>query len=302
MEHAWRVEEIDKWPLALEHGEPQTMDEPLGTKEKFWVRAADGQEFLFKYARVSHGRTMNEDWVEWAVHRLAMLLSIPTAIAIPALHYGRRGVLSRSILAPGDRLIHGNELLARSDPEYDTQVARENSRYTVEAVHDALDGIAPPPSCPAPIRTAFDAWAGYLVLDALVAGRDRHHENWAMIDRDGQLHLAPSFDHGNALGSQEPDSKAQTLTDDDAKLTAWARRGRSHHFAGRPRLVSLASAALDTADPGTREYWRSALAEVTDAEIVSLLRQVPEQYLSDIGRTFRVKLLIHNRERLLHGD
>ncbi|WP_182358837.1 hypothetical protein [Tomitella gaofuii] len=194
MEHAWRVEAIDEWPLAPDHSEPQIADEPLGTKEKFWVRAADGQEFLFKYARVSQGRTMGEDWAEWAVHRLATMLSIPTAATIPALHNGRRGVHSRSILSPGERLIHGNELLARIDSDYDTQVPRHNSRYTVEAVHDALAGIGAPRACPAPIRTAFDAWAGYL------------------------------------------------------------------------------------------------------------MRQVPPEYLLATGRIFRVKLLIHNRERILHGD
>lgn len=46
-----------------------------------------------------------------AVHELATMLSVPTATAFSALHNGRRGVLSLSLLAPGGRLIHENELL-----------------------------------------------------------------------------------------------------------------------------------------------------------------------------------------------
>lgn len=301
MGHAWRVEAVDDWTMTPEVDQPRTTEEPLGTKEKFWVLAPDDRRYLFKYARVRHGRTMGEDWVEWAVHELATLLSVPAATAIPALHNGRRGVLSLSVLALGDRLIHGNELLARADPEYDSQIARQNPRYTVEAVHNALTGVAAPSSCPPPIRTAFDAWAGYLMLDAWVAGRDRHHENWAVIDHTGQLRLAPSFDHGNALGFQEPESAVQVLAADEEKLNRWAQRGRSHHFGGKPSLIHVASSALGLAGDSVREHWLGALAAVTNHDVESVLAKIPTEYVSEAGRTFRVKLLHQNQERILHG-
>lgn len=303
MDHQWRVEAVDHWSMTPDSGGPRTTDEPLGTKEKFWVRAPDGNRYLFKYARVRQGRTMGEDWVEWVVHKLATLLSIPTATAIPALHDGRRGVLSLSVLAPGDRLIHGNELLARSDPEYDSLIQRQNPRYTIEAVLKALSGISAPVFFrQPPISTAFDMWAGYLMLDAWVAGRDRHHENWAAIEHAGTLRLAPSFDHGNALGFQEPEAKAQTLTEDDLAVKRWAERGRSHHFSGKPSLIYLASTALDLAGHDVREHWLNALRNVADDDIESVLAAVPPAYMSELGRTFRVKLLRLNRERILHGD
>lgn len=302
MTHEWRIEVVDEWASTPDSEPPRTTDEPLGTKEKFWVRAPDNNRYLFKYARVRHGRTMGEDWVEWAVHELATLLSIPTATAIPALHGGRRGVLSLSVLTAGDRLIHGNEILARADPDYDSEITRQNARYTVNAVHDALDGVAAPLSCRPPIRTAFDAWAGYLMLDAWVAGRDRHHENWAAIEHDGELRLSPSFDHGNALGFQEPESNVQRLAEDDASIAQWARHGRSHHFSGRPALVHLASTALALTSDEVREHWHGRLASPTDHDVMSVLAQVPSAYLSESGRIFRTKLLHLNRERILHGD
>lgn len=274
----------------------------MGTKEKFWVSGPDGEQYLFKYARVKHGRTMGEDWVEWAVHELASLLTVPTATAIPALHNGRRGVLSLSVLHPGELLIHGNELLARVDPDYDSMNSRQNDRYTVEAVRSALDGIAAPDDCRDPVRSAFDAWVGYLMLDAWVAGRDRHHENWAAIESSGSLRLAPSFDHGNALGFQEPQDRLHALAAGGTALGTWAQRGRSHHFKGKPGLVDLARSALDLASTDVREFWLAALADTADHEVESVLAMVPDTHLSDPGRTFAVKLLHLNKERILRGD
>lgn len=303
MRSRWRVETIDEWmPSSSSDTQIQIADEPLGTKEKFWVEAPDGNAYLFKYARVRHGRVMGEDWVEWAVHELATLLSIPTATAIPARHNGRRGVLSRSVLSAGDRLIHGNELLAGIDPEYDSQVPRRNPRYTVEAVHTALAGLSAPTACRPPIRSAFDAWAGYLMLDAWVAGRDRHHENWAAIKQGDVLRLAPSFDHGNALGFQVPEPEVQALAVDDVRLAQWVRRGRSHHFCGKPSLVHLATAALHLAADEVRSYWLDKLTSLSTADIELVIGSVPSEYLSDAGRMFRKQLLCLNRERIIHGD
>ncbi|MEP9395141.1 hypothetical protein ABLE94_23180 [Gordonia sp. VNK1] len=302
MHREWRVEVVDDWVSDADGAQLRTADEPLGTKEKFWVRAPNGVRYLFKYARVRQGRTMGEDWVEWAVHELATLLSVPTATAIPAVHNGRRGVLSHSVLAADDRLIHGNELLARADPAYDSQAERENPGYTVQTVRVALEDIGAPIACRSPITTAFEAWAGYLMLDAWVAGRDRHHENWAVIEHVGQLNLSPSFDHGNALGFQEPESKLSELADNDDLLARWARRGRSHHFGGRPSLVHLAVAALDLVNDEVREYWLGKLADLDDHDITSVFAGISPEYLSEEGRTFRVKLLHLNREGILHGD
>lgn len=295
----WRVESIDEWGPPDAAAELETADEPMGTKEKFWVRSPDGREVLFKFARVRHGRTMGEDWVEWVVHQLASLLAIPTAVAIPALYESRRGVLSFSVLAPGERLIHGNELLASSDSDYDSATSRRNPGYTVDAVFEALRGVSAPQGSAPVIRTAFDAWAGYLLLDAWVAGRDRHHENWAAIEQAGQLRLAPSFDHGNALGFQEPEPEVESLARDSERLMRWVERGRSPHFAGRPSLVNLALDALERIDAGARAYWLGALTEVSDREVESVFARVPTSYLSEPGRTFRVKLLQVNRERIL---
>ena len=75
--------------------------------------------------------------------------------------------------------MHGNELLAAAIYGYDKSALRHNQQYSLANIKKALDGYsAPAPYAGAP---AFDWFAGYLMMDALVAGRDRHYENWGVI-------------------------------------------------------------------------------------------------------------------------
>lgn len=168
------------------------------------------------------------------VSTLAALIGVPTATTIPARFDGRRGVLSRSVVASHETLVHGNELLAR-----------------------------------------------------------------AAILHDGQSRLAPSYDHGNALGFQESERKVVALGADDDQLAAWLRRGNSHHFAGKPSLVAVAVEALSRATPSARRYWLDRLLKVQVADVKATIDQVPASLMSEPGRRFRVRLLVHNRERIL---
>lgn len=278
-------------------------EEPLGTKDKFWVQEGDGTKWLFKFAREKHGVVRGEDWAEWLVHGLANLMDVPTACVRPATSSGRRGIISRSVVTSDQRLEHGNELLAQADRAYDVEAARRNEGYTVAAVRTSLDGVgAPPLDHDLAQLSGFDVWAGYLVLDAWVAGRDRHHENWGVVSDDEGRWIAPSFDHGNALGFQEPDGNRAELADHPDRLLTWARRGRSHHFAGRPTLVAVAREALDLASPGAANLWRTRLEMIQEHSVQELLDLVPSDLLSVPSRRFCLGLLELNRRRVLDGD
>ena len=145
----------------------------------------------------------------------------------------------------------------------DELIHRENAGYTASAVKDALVDVSPPIEGRWPEGfTAYDVWAGYLLLDAWVAGRDRHHENWAVIVRGDVRRLAPTFDHGNALGFQEPDERRLRMLHDGQYFERWLRRGTSPHFSGKTHLITLALQALDMASPHARSYWLLPLEEV----------------------------------------
>lgn len=280
-------------------------DEPLGSKPKFWVvDPADGHHWLFKYARSRDGEVRGEDWAEWTVHHIATLIGIPTAEIRPAYCREQRGIVSRSVISlhTGQRLVHGNSLLSESNPFYQTGLGRGNVDYTVEAVCRSLAGVAAPLVDPQlSDLSGFDVWAGYVVLDALVAGRDRHHENWGVISERGRRSLSPSFDHGNALGFQEHDDRRQRCLDDATQMIAWAARGRSHHFAGKPSLVAVAHDALTRASPAARQYWKAKIENLDLDQVQAIVAHVPADLMSEAARRFTVQLVEVNKRRLLDG-
>lgn len=278
-------------------------DEPLGTKQKFWVQNPDdGSFWLFKFAREKDGQTRGEDWAEWLVHHIGSTLGIPTAEILPAECRGRRGIVSRRVMDPelGERLVHGNSLLTEIDPAYDSTVTRRNPRYTVAAVQAALATARAPVAFVGPQGLdAFDVLAGYLMLDALVAGRDRHHENWAVVSGPTGRYLAPSFDHGNALGFQEKATHLKLLNSDTEARARWMTRGRSHHFAGRPDLVGLAHAALAATSQLSRDHWKTSLSDASFDGVRDMVHSIPRSVMSEDAATFALHILTENRERIL---
>jgi hypothetical protein len=296
-------EGLDPWSsIDVESWSPEEDQEPLGSKEKSWVRDASGARWLFKYARTGGDDKFvsGEDWAEIVASACGALLGIPIAKVRLGHCQSRRGTLSRSIVPNGWSLVHGNELLSRGNPNYVGGQSHENPLYTVAAVLDELRGMRPPLDWRGPtVMDGFDVWAGYLLFDAWVAGSDRHDENWGAVTDGSVLHLAPSFDHGNALGFQERPGSHSRMVEDVDRLETWARRGRCRYFATRPRLTELAGTALSLATPGAREFWKNRLAAVTATMIESALVRAPEALLSVSSRMFCERLLMFNRGRLL---
>ena len=91
-------------------------EEPLGSKEKFWVRDSTRARWLFKFARTSKdGFVSGEDWAQIVASSVAALLGVPTAPVRLGHCDGRRGTLSRTVVPEGWTLVLGNELLSRNN-------------------------------------------------------------------------------------------------------------------------------------------------------------------------------------------
>jgi hypothetical protein len=275
----------------------------MGSKEKVWLEGPAGSSYLFKYVRQdSAGRVYGDDWAEKLAAGFARLLDVPAARVHLADRAGHPGVISRRVNDPGaEELVHGNELLGGRDAGYDKTLKREHPLYTVAAVHECLRD-AEAPRGPHGVRdlSGFAVWAGYLVFDAWIANTDRHHENWAvLIDRqDGSRRLAPSFDHGSSLGFNRPISVAAQVNGMDA-IERWCRRGRSSHFAGRPKLVDVAADALELAGRTARRHWMSRLRALGSDDWNPIVDRIPDSRMSEDARTFVSRVLDFNRGRLL---
>lgn len=94
------VKDVSSWEFDL--------FEQLGTKSKHWlIEPETNTRWLFKEGRENSGN----DWAEVVVSKIATLLGIPHADYFLATENGKRGVITRSIVPDGGRLVHANELI-----------------------------------------------------------------------------------------------------------------------------------------------------------------------------------------------
>lgn len=278
--------------------------EPAGSKpDKVWVVPPDngGERWLWK--RRTEQRHHNgdrfwkgDDWAEKVATEVAGLLGVPVAPVEFAHRHGLFGIISGSV-ARDRTLALGNQVLSDRLPDYRGAEKTDLERYSLMTILDSLTAIgavAPP----AVGMSAGEVFAGYLVLDALVANTDRHHENWGvLVGRSGEpAVLAPSFDHASSLGFQLSDERRSAIIDNADGVADYAARGVSRHFRGSPSLLDLATAAVRQCDA---VGWVDALRSVDNDTFGDVIDRIPDARMSPLARTFVVRLLAENRRRLL---
>lgn len=303
------VLDVSEWPE-----EEQDPDEPLGARGSTWLvdpasGGAEGRLWIFKPVRartvIHEDQTpwFEEDWAEYVATRVGELLYLPVAGIELAVRRGRRGVISPSFVP--DRALpptFGNELLFRDDPRYPLDAKGEVPGYRVERCLELLREYRPPDGSAAMFVSASDAFAGYLLLDALVANTDRHHENWSVLQHHGGSYLAPCYDLGTCLGFQLTNTeRRERLETNDRNRTvhAWSEAGRSRTFETRPNLVDAAVQALESASEQARTLLVERLVQLEDAHLQQIVQAVPTDRMSPWAGTFATQVLRINRDRLV---
>ena len=285
------------------------LTEQLGTKEKFWLHIGE-HRYLFKIGRPGTG----ENWAEKVASELCSLLHLPRAVYEFAIWKNQKGVLSPAFVPSGGRLIMGNELLAEVHTNYPTQQMRNVTDHTLGRIHALLsqkeiraplDWNAPDPS----IRTAFEVFIGYLMLDAWIANQDRHHENWGFINFQRAIYLAPTYDHAASMGQNETDSaRKERLETRDAgrHIRHYASRARSSIYAKKDDLKPLSTIdafrQAAAKSPKAASFWLTRLLAVTDEDCCAIFNEIPSNEASPIAREFALSLLHVNRDRLLSAE
>lgn len=283
---------IDSWTLKE--------TESSGGSEHDWFESPERSVWLFKPRTEQTGWSQGEDWAEKIATEVAVRLGVPVARVELAVRGGRAGTVSLRLRPPGWELQHGALLLAGLLPDYVPR-SRERTGHGLENIEQVLKDVQPPQEVLG--MTAFEAFAGYLVLDALVANQDRHEENWAVLrplPGEGGVRLAGSYDHGSSLGFNLTDHKRRVELDRHG-VAAFAGRARAQRFdraaEGRLTLVQLAHRALARCSTSARNHWLAALAAIDEAFLADTVALVPA--MSDPARSFTSALLLTNRRRLL---
>ena len=298
---------IDPFSIVDVSGWDIVADETSGVEEKFWLQQPGTRlRWLFKATTIKNGHVHGEDWAEKVVSHLAELMGVPCARIELAVLRGQAGLISADLRPASHELQHGQVLLeVCGAPGYVHGTGRSHPGHTLENIQASLAGALPPPGCDLPFEgTAYDVFAGYVVLDAWVANRDRHDNNWAVLrpvlDPDGLLHLCGSYDHASSLGFNVTDEKrVQRIT--SHTVDVWCGKGTAWRFGydPAPTLVQLADRALQLASPDARVYWLERLRKVSDDSVRNVIARVPR--MSDPARTFAETVLEVNRRRVFDG-
>ncbi len=284
--------------------------ETLGSKPKFWFRDAERQ-LLFK----ADDRGTGEDWAEVIACGLCKLLGLPHVHYVLAAEYdGERyllpGVICENMAPPPISLVLGNELLLALDPSYPKLQRFKVRQHTIDAVVSVLDKLAPPASVwagdqPTRIGTALDVFIGYILLDAWIANQDRHHENWGALI-NAFVSLAPTFDHGAALGRNLKDSEREerlSTKDRNRTVAAFAQRGLSAFYQTeadpKPLGTLEAFTSFGELSAIAKDSWLQRLLAVNREQVWGILEQVPQERMSPVCKDFTLQLLLENQRRLL---
>ena len=148
------------------------------------------------------------------------------------------------------------------------------------------------------------------MLDALIGNTDRHHENWAVLERTDQAgrhaSLAPSYDHASSLGRElKDDERSARLEGKDRRRTVetYARRARSalYRSPGDSRPLSPIDAFVETMHRarGAGRLWLERLDGVGGDTLSGIVARVPAERISDPARRFAAALMASNRRALL---
>lgn len=302
---------MSAWPLVRV--------ETVGQSPTVWIRDPDqpntaAHYWLFKPVEIhTDGSRRGGDWAEKASSELAAVLQIPTATIELASRDGVEGSISLNV-RPVDYDMHSGRLWMDADKSI-AYVAGNSSKskrvrgaspgYTLDGIETSLADVGPPPDhASSKDLSGFGVFAGYLVLDALLANRDRHEENWSVLiptAGEEQVLLSNSYDLAGSLGYQLTDEfRERALAAKDVSVPSWVEKGDAWRFdsqGSRVTLVELARVALERAGKGAELHWLSKVGSLSRADVELVFARLTE--MSDVGRRFASEVVMTNAERIL---
>ncbi len=289
--------------------------EAMGTKSKFWYRTDQGDFRLFK-ATVAIDKNKHEiqrygeDWAEKIVCEIAKLLNIPCANYELAIKDGQVGVISDNFVEHGHEMVHGNQIIShilKIATKREVEIHFKNhllSRVIVSLQHVVKNKPMNWNSLP-DIKTAFDVFCGYLMLDALVSNQDRHDENWGMIvSEQGKVHLAPTYDHAASLARNESDDKRLARLkskDQGQRIETYVKRAKSQILDVKGKRLKTLGAfeASGYINPKAALSWLAILEHTPENAFYDIICNIPDDRMSEVAKRFTYELVKANRINLL---
>ncbi|MFA7445603.1 MAG: hypothetical protein WCY89_06610, partial [Flavobacteriaceae bacterium] len=177
-----------------------------------------------------------EFWNEIIAYEIGKKLGFNILKYEPAVLDGVGGCLSKSMTEGfTQELIHGQQVLLRIYPEFET---KKGTDHTFQLVEDFFNSMDEPEH-----KSILNNFIEMLIFDAVIGNRDRHQQNWAIIreikvtkpttkpskyfwsKKEFNIPLitrtarfSPLFDNGNCLAYNIIEEKLDNLTNDNDNL------------------------------------------------------------------------------------
>lgn len=290
-------------------------DETQSSEDAVWLEDPDEGNWLYKAAGVQpyDGRRDGEDWSELIATLVAEALGVPCAEVRLCIGPRGEGSISRSVIphlySMHEGLVWVPDRLGIE--EYIPRVPGDQTNrpgHSIETIRASLTGVLHPPGADhLGDLDAFDTFAGYLCLDALIANCDRHEQNWGVLEPSlagpDPIMLAPSYDHASGLGYNLTDGARKAKASDSAALERFAARGLAHRFehpkgTTAPSLVAAAAHALTLTTAAGRAHWVDRVQALDLSTVCEEITAARCAALSVPARTMAVNLLHLNLRRL----
>jgi hypothetical protein len=216
-----------------------------------------------------------------------------------------QGSATESFAREGE-LFHGNQVLAGKVLGYDPAKRFRQSSHTLANIFSALEQVF---RAPEGVRAAKEQIAQYLVLDALIANTDRHHENWGILRKrtvDGWTDIvAPSFDHASSLGRELVDESTgkcrhRILAENRIGQYTESAPGAIYWDPSDKRAISPLELVRRAAALHPNLFRRAfaSLDKLKKESLERIVKRVPPGWMSDIARHFAIELTCYNLKQL----
>ena len=274
--------------------------EQLGTKEKFWY---DNSRFLFKIGR----ENTLENCSEKIAYEIAKIIGLPCAEYELGSYDGKQGIVSKNFLIKDNENYHlmlGNEILAKVIKNYPKDKRFKAREYKLNLVLEIFSKINVLSLIQS--KTPLFVFLGYLIFDCLIGNQDRHQENWGFIV-NGDIILAPTFDHASGIASKVSEEEAKrrlTTKDKNQSIEHYCNKATTPFYDEEGKILKTIEAVKKGVNFSSEAkescfYWIDKIARVENSQYREILDKMPPKFiLRENQKKFILEMLRINTQRL----
>lgn len=260
-----------------------------GTRTKYWLlRPEADSEHTSKYLFKVPIEGTGGHWAEFVASKVGKELGFNTTEVELAVNKKIVGTISKNFREKTEEFYEGGDLFLSQFENFD----RHSLNYY--ELHYILE-----------LLSAYNIERDFVcipVFDALMANNDRHCDNWGVLSGSKGIQMAPIYDNGSSLGFNVPEHKKQKMLIDKKMLNGFCNRGKSCIGLSnrkKPKHFELLH-FLYHSFPQELEISMQRLNKLNEEMIVTTVKDIPIDIMSDLDKEWIVHLLMYRKEWLMN--